>query len=80
MKRHAMNSQVGGAHYKSMAIQPAEFIQRNSLGWCEGNVVKYVCRHQHKNGAQDLRKAIHYLRLLIELEYPDGGPPPRNAR
>lgn len=70
MKQRASSRQIGGAHYKNMAIQPAEFIQRNRLGWCEGNAVKYVCRHRNKNGAKDLRKAIHYLQLLIEIEYP----------
>jgi hypothetical protein len=62
--------QVGGAHYKSLPIQPAEYCQRNKLTWCEANVVKYVTRHREKNGRQDIEKAIHYLELLLELEYP----------
>lgn len=61
--------QVGGTHYKDMAIQPSEFSQRNELNWCEANVVKYVCRHRNKNGRQDVEKAIHYLQLLLEWEY-----------
>lgn len=61
--------QVGGGHYKNMAIQPIDFIEANSLGWCEGNAIKYICRHNRKNGAQDLDKAIHYLQLLKEREY-----------
>jgi hypothetical protein len=60
--------QVGGNHYQ-MPIQPVEFIQRNNLGFCEGNVVKYVCRHKTKGGAEDVKKAIHYLELLLQLEY-----------
>lgn len=32
-------------------------------------VIKYVTRHASKNGAEDLRKAIHYCQLLLELEY-----------
>jgi hypothetical protein len=68
----ASEGQVGGQHYKDMAIQPAEFIQRNGISWCAGNAIKYVCRHKSKNGKQDLLKAIHYLQLLIEWEYPDG--------
>jgi hypothetical protein len=39
------------------------------LGFCEGNVVKYITRHKEKNGAADIKKAIHYLELLLELEY-----------
>ncbi len=65
----ASETQVGGAHYKDMAIQPSEFIQKNGLNWCEANVVKYVCRHRAKNGAEDIKKAIHYLTLLLEWKY-----------
>lgn len=65
----ATDKQVGGSHYKNYDIQPIEFIQRNALPFIEGSVIKYVCRHREKNGRQDLEKAIHYLELLIELEY-----------
>ncbi len=65
----ATDDQVGGDHYRTMAIQPVEFIVRNSLGFCEGNVIKYVCRHAVKGGVQDLDKALHYLRLLREFHY-----------
>jgi hypothetical protein len=67
----ASKSQVGGGHYKDLAIQPSEFIHRNRIGWLEGNAIKYVCRHRNKNGRQDIEKAIHYLQLLLEWEYPD---------
>lgn len=66
-----LSTQVGGNHYKSLPIQPTEFCQRNQLGWCESNVVKYVARHRHKNGRQDIEKAIHYLQILLEIEYPE---------
>ena len=62
-------AQIGGDHYQGYAIQPTEFIQKNRLNWCEGNVVKYVTRHKRKNGIEDLRKAEHYLKLLMEMEY-----------
>jgi hypothetical protein len=64
------DSQVGGDHYKTMAIQPGEYITKNNLGWYEGNVIKYVTRHKHKGKKQDLEKAIHYLQLAIEEYYP----------
>lgn len=66
---NARDKQIGGEHYRSMAIQPTEFIQRNGLNFCEGNAVKYVCRHAQKNGRQDIEKAIHYLELLLEIDY-----------
>lgn len=65
------DSQVGGTHYKGMAIQPAEFITRNNLTFLEGCVIKRVCRHRAKNRAEDIRKAIHELELILKLEYPE---------
>jgi hypothetical protein len=67
----ALELQVGGDHYKSMKIQPMEYILANNLGWAEGNVIKYVTRHRSKGGKQDLEKAIHMLQLIIDLEYKD---------
>ena len=63
-------TQIGGAHYQTFAIQPTEFIHRNGLGFIEGNIIKYVCRHRAKAGRQDLEKAQHYLSMLLEMEYP----------
>ena len=68
----ALKRQVGGDHYQHLPIQPIEFAEANELSACEANVVKYVCRWRHKNSGdgsvQDLRKAIHYLELLIDIE------------
>lgn len=66
----ALETQVGGGHYKDMKIQPVEFIHANKIPYIEGCVIKYVCRHRSKNGKQDIEKAIHFLQLLIEQEYP----------
>ena len=63
----ALDTQVAGDHYKSMVIQPVEFITRNKLGFLEGNAIKYLSRWRHKNGRQDLQKAIHCIELLIEM-------------
>ena len=65
----ALAKQEGGQHYKDKAIQPIVYIPANNLGFCEGNVVKYITRHKEKNGAEDIRKVIHYCELLLELEY-----------
>ena len=64
----ALDKQVGGSHYKDMAIQPVEYIHKNGLGFCEGNVVKYITRWKTKNGIEDLKKVIHYAELLIQME------------
>jgi len=64
----ALDKQVSGNHYKDKGIQPIIYIHANNLGFCEGNVVKYVTRWKDKGGKADLEKAIHYLQLLIQLE------------
>lgn len=64
----ALAVQIGGGHYKGMAIQPVEYIHRNGLGYCEGAVVKYVSRWRAKGGVEDLKKARHFIDLLIEME------------
>lgn len=63
-----MSKQVGGTHYKDLPIEPIDFIMNNNLGWCEGNAVKYISRWQVKGGLDDIRKAIHYLDILLERE------------
>jgi hypothetical protein len=68
-KDNPLDKQVGGQHYASMKIQPVEFITANELGFLEGNVVKYICRHHAKNGAEDIKKAIHYCELLLQTKY-----------
>lgn len=69
--------QEGGSHYKDMAVQPAEFIHKNQIGFMEGSVIKYVARWRKKGGLEDLRKARHFLDLLIDMEattaQPGGG-------
>jgi hypothetical protein len=65
----ALDKQEGGSHYKDYKIQPIEFIMANNIPYPEGNVIKYICRHGSKNGLQDLRKAIHYIELIIENQY-----------
>lgn len=68
---NALKIQEGGDHYKTLKIQPVEFIHANGLGFMEGCVVKYVSRYKRKNGLEDLKKARHFLDLLIQLEYPE---------
>ena len=64
----SLSTQVGGGHYKDLAIQPVEYISKNRMGFIEGSVVKYVTRWRAKGGISDLKKAIHFLQILIEFE------------
>jgi hypothetical protein len=64
----ALARQVSGGHYKSLKIQPIEYIHANGIPFAEGSVIKYVTRWRDKGGIADLEKAKHFLELLIELE------------
>lgn len=64
----ALDTQVGGQHYKDLKIQPFEYIHANGIPFAEGSVIKYVTRWRAKGGVEDLKKARHFLDLLIEAE------------
>lgn len=57
------------AHYNAGSIEVIDAIEDWKLNFHAGNVVKYVARHEHKNGIEDLKKARWYLgRLISNLE------------
>lgn len=64
--KKTLETQEGGNHYKKMNIEPIEFIVKNNIEYREGNIIKYICRHKFKNGAEDVRKAIHYAEMILE--------------
>ena len=64
----ALDTQIGGGHYKAMAIQPMEFSMANKLDACQHTAIKYITRFREKAGVEDLRKAIHCIEMLIEFE------------
>lgn len=68
-KVSALDRQEGGDHYNEMEIQPVEFMYRNKIPCIESGVIKYVIRHKFKGGEEDIKKAIHLLEILLELEY-----------
>ncbi len=71
----ALDEQVGGSHYKGLAIQPAEYVHANRIPYLEGSVIYYVSRWREKGGIEDLRKARHTLDLLMQLEQRNGEQP-----
>ena len=68
LKPPALARQEGGGHYKDMKIQPVEFIHANGIPFIEGCVIKYVSRWRAKGGVEDLKKARHFIDLLLDLE------------
>lgn len=60
--------QVGGNHYAKYPIQPMEYIEKNKLPFADGSIIKYITRWRDKGGIEDLRKAKHFIEMLIALE------------
>ena len=53
-------------YYARLAIQPMDFSAANKLGDREGNIIKYICRYDHKGDPLgDLHKARDNLDHLI---------------
>jgi hypothetical protein len=44
-------------HYANSEIEPIDYIIKNKLTYCEGNVVKYITRWRKKGGIDDLKKS-----------------------
>lgn len=60
--------QHGGSHYKDMGIEPWDYIAANDIGFLDGNAIRYLSRWKTKNGIEDLKKAVHFIQKLIEVE------------
>lgn len=69
---NALDTQVGGKHYKDRSIQPVELWALLGLSAFQGAIIKYVTRHREKNGEQDVHKAWHF----VLLEYETGAEKP----
>jgi hypothetical protein len=64
---NAKDKQVGGNHYKDMAIQPIDYCVENKLDPYQTNIIKYASRMYSKNQClSDLDKIIHYAELAKE--------------
>mgnify|MGYP002031093888 FL=1 len=60
-----MNDVINPKYYKK-GIETTKYILSHDMGFCEGNIIKYITRYKQKDGLQDLKKAKKYLQLLIE--------------
>lgn len=69
IKDSALDTQVGGEHYKGYKMQPMEIAYDYGLTPGLSHCLPYILRYKEKGGKQDLEKAIHCLQLAIELEY-----------
>lgn len=67
----ANNKQVAGDHYKKYGdLQPWDVVIKWNLGYLEGTALKYIARWRDKGGIDDIKKAIHFLEKLVEINTP----------
>ena len=69
----ALSNQVGGSHYKDMVIQPWQAMEawltpEEYRGYHKGVAIAYLAREQQKGGIEDIKKAIHHLQRLVEMQ------------
>lgn len=62
-------TQHGGDHYKGNGIEPVQYWFANKLDAFQGEVTKLITRFREKGKGTDLKKAIHYIQMLLEFEY-----------
>jgi hypothetical protein len=74
MAKRANDFQVGGSHYKS-EIQHWDYVLANEIPYLEAMVIKYLTRWRKKGGAEDVRKAYHFLLKLAEASEINLSPP-----
>ena len=67
--KNPYDKQIGGTHYQKFKIQPSKFVIENELLYPEGCVIKYILRHRLKGKKEDLKKAIHFIEMIIERDY-----------
>ena len=64
-----------GHYHGDGALQPWDIVDAFGLDYYCGSAVEYICRHERKGGAEDLRKARHYLDAAIaRYRTPPGTP------
>jgi hypothetical protein len=56
------------SRYSQGSLEVWDAINQLNFNYMQGAVVKYISRYKHKNGAQDLKKAINYLVKMLAEE------------
>lgn len=54
-------------HYARYPIEPVRFCVENNLNAFQFNIIKYILRHDAKNGMEDLKKAKRYLEMFMKF-------------
>lgn len=62
-------TQVGGATHYDRPVQHVDVMFKNQFGYLDSQAMKYIWRHENKNGSEDIAKAIHYLLFTLKFKY-----------
>jgi hypothetical protein len=62
---------VNESHYKveEGGIEAIDYIVANKMNFIEGNIVKYITRHQDKDKEKDIIKVINYAIYALKYYY-----------
>ena len=65
------------AHYETGKFECIDVMKETqgieaTMDFCVCNALKYIYRHRHKNGVEDIKKADWYLKKYIELQEEKG--------
>lgn len=68
----ASTKQIGGNHYRAMAVQPWDVVDtwpiEQRIGYYRGGALKYLMRMGSKDeSAQEIGKGKHYMEKLLEV-------------
>ena len=63
------NKETCPPYYARWKIEPNTFNLINGVDTAVGNIIKYIMRHDGKDGLKDLYKARDYLNMMIEHHY-----------
>ena len=74
MTQTAFERQVGGTHYRDLAIQPIMYSEANKLTPLAHSIIKYATRAGRKGTKEDhkkdIEKIVHCAELWLEIHYP----------
>lgn len=65
--KSAIGRQEGGDHYTTQQVQPWHiWLDNPDMDPFTANAIKYLMRWRKKNGIEDIKKAKHYVEMLLE--------------
>ena len=57
---------LNGLDIESIDVVRSVLGKEKFIGFCKGNILKYLIREENKNGIEDVKKAQKYIDWLVE--------------